>query len=85
MLPIIVRAATNDKYEILSGHNRVAAVRNSELKTIPAIVRESVSDDNALIIVTESYLLQRSFADLLPSERALASRKFHRLLQKDNI
>jgi ParB family chromosome partitioning protein len=70
--PIIVRPLKKGKYEILSGHNRVEASKLAGNDTIPAIVREGLTDDEASFIVTETNLLQRSFADLSHSERANA-------------
>ena len=69
---IIVRPISGGKYEILAGHNRVRAAKEAGLKTIPAEVREGLSEENALLIVTETNLIQRSFADLRHSERAIA-------------
>ncbi|GHU89405.1 hypothetical protein FACS1894202_07520 [Clostridia bacterium] len=68
--PIIVRPL-NDKFEILSGHNRVEAAKAAGLDVVPAVVRENLSDDEALLIVTETNLIQRSFADMKHSERAV--------------
>lgn len=72
--PIVVRPLENEigKYEILSVHNRVEASRKADIKTIPAVVRGGLSDDEALLIVTETNLIQRSFADMKHSERAVA-------------
>ena len=70
MLPIIVRPSENSTHEILSGHNRVNAAKAAGLDTVPAIVREGLTEDEAKLIVTETNLLQRSFADLSHSERA---------------
>jgi len=70
--PIIVRPATDGKYEILSGHNRASAAKEAGLENIPAVVYEGLSDDEAMLIVTETNLVQRSFADLPHSERAVA-------------
>ena len=72
LLPIIVQPVDKSNYEILSGHNRVKAANAAGLITAPAIVRENLTDDEALLIVTETNLLQRSFADLTHSERALS-------------
>ncbi|GHV32109.1 hypothetical protein FACS18949_02100 [Clostridia bacterium] len=69
--PIIVRPK-GDRYEILSGHNRVAAAKEVGLTSVPAIVRTELTDDEAKIIVTVTNLVQRSFADLSHSERAAA-------------
>ena len=71
IVPIIVRQK-NDKYEILSGHNRVTAAKAAGLETVPAIIREGLSEDEAKLIVTVTNLIQRSFADLSHSERAAA-------------
>jgi len=71
LTPIIVRPQ-DDKYEILSGHNRVEAAKTVGLSVIPAIVRDGLSEDEARLIVTVTNLIQRSFADLSHSERAAA-------------
>lgn len=73
-VPVIVRSYIKEegKYEILSGHNRVAAAREAGLKEVPVIIRRNLTDEEALLIVTETNLIQRSFADLKHSERAVA-------------
>jgi ParB family chromosome partitioning protein len=71
-VPITVQPAGKDAYEILSGHNRVKAATEAGLESVPAIIREELTDDEALLIVTETNLYQRSFADLTHSERAVA-------------
>jgi ParB family chromosome partitioning protein len=72
--PIIVRPhkKENGKYEILSGHNRVAAAKEAGLNEVPIIIRTDLTDEDALLIVTETNLIQRSFADLRHSEKAIA-------------
>jgi ParB family chromosome partitioning protein len=72
MVPIIVRRGADDLYEILAGHNRMQAAKQAGLTTVPAIIREGITDDDALIIVTESNTHQRSLSDMLPSELARA-------------
>ncbi|KDE71736.1 chromosome partitioning protein ParB [Fusobacterium necrophorum BFTR-2] len=60
-----------EQYEILSGHNRVNAARLAKLKTVPCIVKENLTDKEAYTYVIETNLMQRSFSDLLPTEKAL--------------
>ncbi|MDR1208797.1 MAG: ParB N-terminal domain-containing protein [Clostridiales bacterium] len=72
LVPIIIRPQGEFNYEILSGHNRVEASRAAGLETIPCIIRDGLADDEALLIVTETNMRQRSFADLTHSERAAA-------------
>jgi ParB family chromosome partitioning protein len=79
--PIIVRPANNQKYEILSGHNRVKAAKVLELEVVPAVIREDLSDEDALLVVTETNLIQRSFADLAHSERAAALSTRHEVIK----
>lgn len=54
---------------MLAGHNRqnAAAIANREL---PCIVKENLSDEDAWIYVIETNVLQRSFSEMLPSEKA---------------
>ena len=82
IVPIIVRPVDDDNYEILSGHNRVAGAKEAGLETIPAIIREDLTGEEALLIVTETNLLQRSFADLSHSERAVTLSMHHEAIKK---
>ena len=67
--PVIVRKAARG-YEMLAGHNRTNAAKIAGLTEVPAIVKTDLSDEDAYVYVIETNLLQRSFADLLPSEKA---------------
>ena len=55
---IIARPISTDKYEILSGHNRVAAAKLAGWTTIPAEVVEA-DDARAIVIATSTNLIQR--------------------------
>lgn len=67
--PVIVRKATRG-YEMLAGYNRTNAAKIAGLTAVPAIVKTDLSDEDAYVYVIETNLLQRSFAELLPSEKA---------------
>ena len=70
LLPIILWHTGERKYIILSGHNRRNAAMLAGLTKGPVIVRENLTHDEATLIVTETNLRQRSFADMSHSERA---------------
>jgi ParB family chromosome partitioning protein len=74
IVPVIVRpvGGGEETYEILSGHNRVNAAKIAGLKKVPVVIKTDLTDNEAKLIVTETNLVQRSFADLSHSERAIA-------------
>ena len=86
--PIIVRPILDSTgnesgmYEILSGHNRFEASKVANHKEIPAVIRRGLSDDDAMLIVTETNLIQRSFKDMSHSERAIAISKHYNAMKK---
>ena len=67
--PVIVRKTARG-YEMLAGHNRTNAAKIAGLTEVPAIVKTDLPDEDAYVYVIETKLLQRSFAELLPSEKA---------------
>ena len=69
LIPIIVRRI-GEVLEILSGHNRVNAARLAGLDKVPTIILENISDEDALVYVIETNLIQRSFTDMTYSEKA---------------
>lgn len=70
LLPIILWHTEDGRYIILSGHNRRNAAQLAGLTKGPIIVRENLTHDEAVLIVTETNLRQRSFSDMSHSERA---------------
>lgn len=68
--PVIVQRLDADRFEMLAGHNRLHAAELAGLKTIPALVKENLTEEEALAYVIETNLMQRSFSDMLPSEQA---------------
>ena len=72
MTPIVCRPNPNgsDTYEILIGHNRWNCSKIAGLETIPAIIKEQLTEEEAQTYVDESNLIQRGFNDLKVSEQA---------------
>ncbi|RFZ78514.1 chromosome partitioning protein ParB [Lacrimispora amygdalina] len=70
LLPIILWYTEDGRYIILSGHNRKNAAQLAGLTKGPVIIRENLTYEDAVLIVTETNLRQRSFADMSYSERA---------------
>jgi len=69
LIPVIVQKVA-DGYEMLSGHNRWNAAKIAGITEVPAIVKENLTEREAYVYVIETNMLQRSFDDLLPSEKA---------------
>lgn len=67
--PVIVWQHDGE-YEMLAGHNRLNAAKLAGLKEIPAIVKKDITEEEAYVYVIETNVMQRSFAELLPSEKA---------------
>lgn len=88
IVPVIVRPHTDDEYagmyEILSGHNRVNAAKIAGLTKVPVVIKTGLTDNEARLIVTETNLMQRSFADLSHSERAIALHTHLEALKSSN-
>jgi len=69
LVPLIVRRI-NNILEILSGHNRVKSAKLAGLGEVPTIIFENISDEDAMVYVVETNLIQRSFSDMCHSEKA---------------
>ncbi|MBS5912822.1 ParB N-terminal domain-containing protein [Paenibacillus macerans] len=74
LVPVIIRKIEPDEngceYEMLAGHNRMNAAGMVGLDHLPCIVKDHLSDEEALMYVVETNVLQRSFSEMLPSEKA---------------
>lgn len=68
IVPGIVRALPNGKYELVSGHRRKRACELAGLKSMPVIVK-ALDRDAATILMVDSNLQRET---ILPSERAKA-------------
>ena len=69
--PIVVRAANDGSYELIAGERRLRAARLAGLATVPAVLRESSSEQQLELALVEN--LQR--ADLNALEEAQAYRE----------
>ena len=72
LMPLIVRPLPSMAgcYEMLSGHNRMNAGALAGLEGALSLVKDNLTDAEALMYVIETNLMQRSLTDLLPSEKA---------------
>lgn len=66
--PALARPLDNGKYELISGHRRMAACKAVGLETMPVIIRD-MSDDEAVITMADANLQRET---ILPSEKAFA-------------
>ncbi len=79
LTPVIVQKSGSG-YEMLAGHNRQNAAKLAGLKEVPAIVKENLTEEEALVYVVETNVIQRSFSDLSVSERiAVLSTRYDRV------
>lgn len=82
--PLILRKLDDEKYEILSGHNRVNAARIVGIESIledKFVIKEGLSDTDARTIVNETNVIQRGFAELSHSEKASVLAERHRAIK----
>lgn len=68
LMPVIV-LQTDDGYEMLAGHNRQNAARIAGVDKISAIVKKDLTEEEAYVYVIKTNVIQRSFSELLPSEK----------------
>ncbi|MGJ0847811.1 ParB N-terminal domain-containing protein [Tissierella praeacuta] len=80
--PLIVRPLENDKYEILSGHNRANSAKIAGVEKVPVFIKENITDEEAMLIVTETNLIQRSFSELSHSEKARILTERHNAIKE---
>lgn len=77
--PIIVRKIEDNKYEIISGHNRTRCSKELGITEIPAIIKD-YDDEMAELIMIDTNLAQRE--KILPCEKGTAYKKKLELLKK---
>jgi len=67
---IVLWKKAENVYIILSGHNRVNAGKLAGLTKGPVFIREDLTEEEAMLFVTETNLRQRGFAEMTHYERA---------------
>lgn len=72
--PITVMKCSDGKYDLIAGQRRFLACKKIGLKTIPAIIRESMDDTDATII---SLIENVHRADMAPIDKAKAYSKIY--------
>ena len=70
LVPVILRKKEDGRYEMISGHRRLEAMKQLGKKTISSFVRE-LSNEQAVIEMVDSNMFREK---ILPSEKAYAYR-----------
>lgn len=65
--PVVVRPLAGDRYELIAGHRRFAAVQQLGRQKIAAVVRQAADDDQAYLLTLAENLARE---DLTPAEEA---------------
>lgn len=68
--PLIVRAAGDGNFVILSGNNRRSCGEAAGLNTFPCVVKENLTDEQAQAYIDETNVFQRGFDKLKISKQA---------------
>ena len=80
--PIIVRPIEYEKYQIISGHNRVKALKALGNKTVKAYIKRGITDEEAEQIYFDTNLNQQNFNDWKYSQRIEAVKYYDKLIRK---
>lgn len=84
MVPVIVRPVADDKYEIISGHNRAKAMKTLGRDVILVDIRYGLSNDDAVKLFYESNLNQQSFSDWSYSQRIEAMKYYETIIKRNS-
>lgn len=68
--PLLIRKLEDGSYQILSGHNRCECAKAAGFKTVPCIVLNNLTYDDALMILLDSNTKQRGITEMKISEQA---------------
>jgi len=86
IMPLIIRPINNEKYEILSGHNRINAAKIAGIKELPGssfVIKKGLTDFEAKTIVMETNVIQRGFFELSYSEKAAVLAERHDTIKQE--
>ncbi len=75
----------DDKYTIISGHNRKKAALIAGLTTARATILTNLTLEKATLLVGESNFRQRSFSDMKHSDRAVCLASHYKLMKAQGI
>ena len=78
LVPIIVRKIENNKYEIISGHNRVECAKELGFSTIPSQIVDC-DDEKATLIMLDTNLNNRE--KILPVEKGYAYKQRNNIIK----
>ena len=78
LVPIIVRKIENNKYEIISGHNRVECAKELGFSTIPSQIVDC-DDEKATLIMLDTNLNNRE--KILPVEKGYAYKQRNSIIK----
>ncbi len=81
---IIVRPAADKKYEIICGHNQIKIMKALNYTTIPAEVREGLSDNEAIKLFCDSNLNQQSFSSWNYAQRLKAIKYIDQMIRENS-
>ena len=83
MQPLIVRPLNNGNYQILAGHNRKNCAKEIGIKSLPCIIKNNLSNDEAMIYLIDTNLCTRDRISVM--ERARAYKLKYDTYKKRNI
>ena len=68
--PLIVRPTSDGKYTILAGNNRRYCAETVGITSLPCVIKQNISDEEAQAYIDETNVFQRGFANLKVSKQA---------------
>lgn len=80
--PITVRPIDDERYQIISGHNRVKALKALGKKTIIACIKSDITDEQAEKIYYDTNIDQQNFSDWKYSQRFKAIKYYDEHIRK---